>query len=209
MKEAANAMLKVLEEPPEFATLILLTCNPGELLPTIRSRALEFSLAPLPAEEIAKLLTRQHPEWSARQRSLVGRLSGGAFGKACGFDLAAYVAAREDALVVLGSAVNSDDHSPLFKVTETYRAGAEGRAKTEQLLRVLYSLLQDLMYIKSGTAEYVRNSDIARDLERLAQSLDFAWIASAVNGLGKVEGGMRRNLLRSLSLDAFATALER
>lgn len=209
MKEAANAMLKVLEEPPEFATLILLACNAGELLPTIRSRALEFSLAPLPVEEIAQLLARQHPEWGAKQRALVARLSGGAFGKACGLDLAAYVAAREDALVVLQSAVNSEDHSPLFKVTETYRAGAEGRKKTEQLLRVLYSLLQDLMYIKSGAPELVRNSDLARELERLANSLDFAWIAYAVNGLGKVESGMRRNLLRSLSLDAFATALER
>src|ERR1051325_1689206 len=38
MKEAANSLLKVLEEPPEFATLFLLTTNPGELLPTLRSR---------------------------------------------------------------------------------------------------------------------------------------------------------------------------
>src|SRR4051812_6915762 len=38
MKEAANSLLKILEEPPDFATLLLLTDNPGELLPTIRSR---------------------------------------------------------------------------------------------------------------------------------------------------------------------------
>src|SRR4051794_10536994 len=44
MKEAANALLKVLEEPPEFATLFLLARNPGELLPTIRSRCVTFTL---------------------------------------------------------------------------------------------------------------------------------------------------------------------
>src|SRR5437764_7328072 len=48
MKEAANALLKVLEEPPEFATLFLLTENTGELLPTIRSRCITLRLTPLP-----------------------------------------------------------------------------------------------------------------------------------------------------------------
>ena len=56
MKEAANSLLKVLEEPPEFATIFLLTENPGELLPTIRSRSMVFTLGALPAEEIETIL---------------------------------------------------------------------------------------------------------------------------------------------------------
>src|SRR5512143_2522417 len=48
MKEAANALLKVLEEPPDFATIFLLARNPGELLPTIRSRCVIFTLSALP-----------------------------------------------------------------------------------------------------------------------------------------------------------------
>jgi len=55
----------------------------------------------------------------------------------------------------------------------------------------------------------VRNTDIQGELKKLAESADFAWINRAAQGLGEVERGMRRNLLRSLSLDAFATALER
>src|ERR1700694_4384870 len=47
MKEAANSLLKVLEEPPEYATIFLLTENPGELLPTLRSRSMTDSLAAL------------------------------------------------------------------------------------------------------------------------------------------------------------------
>ena len=58
MKEAANSLLKVLEEPPEFATIFLLTENPGELLPTIRSRSMTISLAALPPEEIEKYLAK-------------------------------------------------------------------------------------------------------------------------------------------------------
>jgi DNA polymerase-3 subunit delta' len=209
MKEAANSLLKVLEEPPEFATIFLLAENPGELLPTLRSRSMIVALGALPVEEIEHYLAKHRPEWNAKQRALVARLADGAVGRARSFDLAGYSAARAHALAVLSSALLSNDHSDLFKVTETYRAGAEGRDKTEQLLRTLYSLLQDMMFLNSGTPELVRNTDIQSELKKLAGSADFAWIAAAAAGLTEVERGMRRNLLRSLSLDAFATALER
>jgi DNA polymerase-3 subunit delta' len=213
MKEAANSLLKVLEEPPEFATIFLLSENPGELLPTIRSRSMVIPLGTLPAEEIERYLAEHRPEWKAPQRALVARLSEGAVGRARGFDLAAYVAARNHAMVILNSALFSGDrggeHSELFKVTESYRPGAEGREKTEQLIRTLYSLLRDLAFIQSGAPDLIRNTDIASELKRLAESADFDWITTASERLAEVERGMRRNLLRSLSLDAFAAALEK
>ena len=209
MKEAANSLLKVLEEPPEFATIFLLTENPGELLPTIRSRSMTVTLNALRGEEVELYLAKHRPDWTAKQRSLVARLSEGAVGRARRFDLAAYTAARQHALVILKSALNTSDHSELFKVTETYRAGAEGRDKTDNLLRTLYSLLQDLMFLGSGTPELMRNTDIEGELRKLAESADFEWIASAADRLAEVERCMRRNLLRSLSLDAFAVALEK
>src|ERR1039457_2934594 len=89
MKEAANSLLKVLEEPPEFATIFLLTENPGELLPTIRSRSMVFQLGALPAGEIERYLAEHRPEWKPQQRALVARLAEGAVGRARNFDLAA------------------------------------------------------------------------------------------------------------------------
>jgi DNA polymerase-3 subunit delta' len=65
------------------------------------------------------------------------------------------------------------------------------------------------MFLNSGTPELVRNIDIQSELKKLGESADFEWIATASDRLAEVERGMRRNLLRSLSLDAFATALER
>ncbi len=209
MKEAANSLLKVLEEPPDFATLFLLAENPGALLPTIRSRCVTFTLAPLETSAIEEDLAKLRPDWTAPQRALVARLSGGAVGRARTFDLAAYTAARSHALAVLTSALEGNDHTALFKVTETYRAGADGRDKTEHLLRTLYSLLEDLLWILEGTPELLRNTDIASDLRKLAQTASFAWVQEAAERWAEVERGMRRNLLRSLSLDAFATALEK
>src|SRR5579863_10335516 len=58
MKEAANSLLKVLEEPPEFATIFLLSENAGELLPTIRSRSMLFQLEALPVDEVDSYLAK-------------------------------------------------------------------------------------------------------------------------------------------------------
>jgi DNA polymerase III subunit delta' len=209
MKEAANSLLKVLEEPPEFATIFLLSENSGELLPTIRSRSAVFPLGALPVEEVERYLAEQRPEWKAPQRALVARLSEGALGRARSFDVDAYVAARGDALAILNSALSGSEHTALFKITETYRAGAEGREKTEQLLRTLYSLLRDLMFLGSGSPGLIQNTDIQNQLTKLAEAADFDWIVTASERLAEVERGMRRNLLRSLSLDSLGLALEK
>jgi DNA polymerase-3 subunit delta' len=208
MKEAANSLLKILEEPPDFATIFLLARNPGELLPTIRSRCVTFTLAPLPKAEIQEHLAKIHPDWNARQCALVAGLSGGAIGRAQTFDLKSYSAARQDALLLLSTAVNPDDHTALFRVTEAYRAGAEGKEKTDALLRAMYSLLEDLLFLKSNAPELVRNTDISAELTRLVSQVSFDWLTRASQALGQVESGMRRNLLRNVSLDAFVAAIE-
>jgi DNA polymerase-3 subunit delta' len=204
MKEAANSLLKVLEEPPDYVQIILCAENVGELLPTIRSRCAIVRLGALPVEELEMMLADRRQEWPPKHRALIGRLSQGAAGKALGFDLEGYLAARADALLMIRSATTDPDHSALFKMTETYRAGAEGQVKTSYLLRTLGLLLEDMLLLLAGTPELVRNVDIRSELERIANGISFAWIENASRGLDQVTSGMRRNLLRNLSLDAFA-----
>jgi DNA polymerase-3 subunit delta' len=207
VKEAANALLKVLEEPPEFATIFLLAENPAMLLPTIRSRCVTMTLAPLPLAEIAQHLAHSIG-WSAAQRELVARLSCGALGRARGFDLNGFLAARQDALLILKTAIAGADHSDLFRATESYRAGAEGKEKTEELIAALYSLLRDMLSLMSNAPNLVHNIDIVSELTALSREVNFDWIAAAADRTGEVHTGMRRNLLRSLSLDALASSLE-
>ena len=215
MKEAANSLLKILVEPPDSVHIFMLAENPGELLPTIRSRCASVRLGALPVEEIEGLLIARRTEVAPQQRALIARLSQGAAGRALAFDLDTYMAARADALVFLKNAAaavqtssNAEpDHSALFKMTETYRAGADGQQKTTALLRALSLLLEDLLLLDAGTPELVRNIDIRPELDRLAAALPFAWIERASHALDQVHSGLRRNLLRSLSLDAFAAQL--
>jgi DNA polymerase-3 subunit delta' len=209
MKEAANSLLKVLEEPPEHTSLILLTENPQEMLPTIRSRAVIHRLGAIPAAELEALLARRRPELKPADRALAARLAEGAVGRALTLDLDVYLASRQDALILLRTALREPDYSQLFHATENYRAGADGQEKTINLLRAMGSLIEDLLLIVAGTPRLIRNIDIESELGRLAQGLSIDWIDSAARAMVQVEQGMRRNLLRSLSLDAMAASLDR
>ncbi len=208
MKEAANSLLKVLEEPPPYALIVLTAENPGELLPTIRSRTSLVRLGAIPTEEIEPLLASRRNDLKPKERALVARLAEGAVGRALGFDLPGYLSARTDALVLLRNALQAADHSALFRMTETYRAGAEGQQKTVALIKAMRSLLEDLLMVVSGASGLIRNIDLERELDVMAGQVTLEWLERAARGLQAVESGMRRNLLRNVSLDAFATELE-
>ncbi len=211
MKEAANSLLKLLEEPPEQTSLILLTENPQELLPTIRSRAVVYRLGAIPAADLEALLAQRRPELKPQERALTARLAEGAVGRALTLDLGVYLASRQDALILLRTALREPDYSQLFHATESYRAGADGQEKTISLLRALGSLIEDLLLIVAGTPQLIRNLDLEAELTGLVRdsALNVDWIDSAARAIVQVEQGMRRNLLRSLSLDAMAVSLGR
>ena len=114
MKEAANSLLKVLEEPPEHTSLILLTENPQEMLPTMRSRAVIHRLGALPASDLEALLALRRPELKPADRALAARLAEGAVGRALTIDLGVYLAARQDALILLRTALREPDYSCLL-----------------------------------------------------------------------------------------------
>ena len=79
---AANALLKMLEEPPAQAMLLLLSNMPGRLLPTIRSRCQRLELRPLSDATLETMLARELPEMNASERVSLARASGGSIGAA-------------------------------------------------------------------------------------------------------------------------------
>ena len=80
--QSANALLKVLEEPPAKAVLILVCSAAGRLLPTIRSRCRHLPLGPLSDEEMAAALAAYLPELTAAERTRLARLADGSPGRA-------------------------------------------------------------------------------------------------------------------------------
>ncbi|MBX6324159.1 MAG: DNA polymerase III subunit delta', partial [Rhodospirillaceae bacterium] len=84
---AANALLKVLEEPPARALLLLVAHAPGRLLPTIRSRCRRLGLMPLSEPVMRRLLSLYAPGLGENERATIARLADGSIGRA--LDLAA------------------------------------------------------------------------------------------------------------------------
>ena len=81
-QNAANALLKVLEEPPARSLLLLVSHNPGRLLPTIRSRCRKLTLHPLPGERVAALLRAHAPGIAAEDAAAIAGLADGSPGRA-------------------------------------------------------------------------------------------------------------------------------
>ena len=82
---AANALLKMLEEPPPNTVFFLVSHAPGRLLPTIRSRCRRLNLQALDDDAMASVLEAQLPEMSAAERKRLIALAGGSVGRALAF----------------------------------------------------------------------------------------------------------------------------
>ena len=81
-RSAANAVLKILEEPPRRALLLLVAHSPGRLLPTIRSRCRRLSLNALPTATVLRLLGRYRPDLAAADAEAIAGLANGSIGAA-------------------------------------------------------------------------------------------------------------------------------
>lgn len=79
---SANAVLKILEEPPAKSILLLISHNPGKLLPTIKSRCAKLVLSPLSENEVASLLRRYRPQLTEKEVKGLAAISSGSIGKA-------------------------------------------------------------------------------------------------------------------------------
>ena len=200
-----NAMLKTLEEPPEHVSLIALVRNPLELLPTVRSRALILHLSPLPEEDVMALLTKRRKE-TPEQLRLLARLSQGCPGAALAFDLSAYQSLRQEALHLLRAAAGQTSLDRVLTLTETVRAGKE---KFDSLTEILYSVIQDILYLNSGIPAAIRNLDCVSELRELSRKFSFDQLQSATGQLDQILAASRRNVHRPLALDAWVLRLAR
>ena len=202
--DVANVFLKLLEEPPGSATLVLTAPSPYSLLPTIVSRCLQFRFAPLATPEVEAILkaaTRLSP---AAIRS-AAQLAEGSPGYALEMDVEKEGQRRRDALKILDRASRGQEFAGIF--SQTAALAKDKEVSFEDQLSVFYSLLCDLLELSSGirTPE-IRNPALRKDLEVLARRVNVAAIHRALAGLDQLAAGARRNLNKQLGLEAFAAA---
>jgi DNA polymerase-3 subunit delta' len=105
---AANALLKMLEEPPSNAMLLLLSNAPGRLLPTNRSRCQRLQLRPLSDDVLTKELAARLPDMKAPERNALAQISGGSLGLALQLSSGDGLSMARDAAKLIDEAKSPD-----------------------------------------------------------------------------------------------------
>lgn len=180
--EAANAFLKVLEEPPEDTFIFLTSSRPGSLLPTIRSRVLSLRVPPVDESDVRGFLEEEAGIDPEEARRLAG-MSRGSIGRALRLLTDAEREIREEAADLLRLAVRGSRAERLRHAVQVSPAGARG-AFTE-VLSAAEELVRDLLAAVTDGPERAFDASRAEeildgrrphphDLVRAAESLDDA-----------------------------------
>ena len=204
--QAADLLLKVLEEPPETTSFILVCPNPYELRPTIRSRCMQIPFQPVPETTVLELLAKRE-SLNKTQLVLAARVASGSVAKARSFDLAAYEQRRRPWLEFLGvvarrfpASPGPADWRPLF---DSARALTESRDDFEATLDIGYSLLRDLLHVLlQGPETEVTNVDVLPRLQAWAAALGLQGIELLKSGLDEANRLQVRNVNQQLGLEA-------
>ncbi len=198
-EQAANSLLKTLEEPPEHLILMLTAANPYDLLPTIRSRAVPLHLAPLGDAEMQAFAKERQLDDAERRIALAQ----GSPGLALSLDLAVYDKRRAAMLTLLEVAAGATPFAAWVRWAES---PANRQEKLEPLLRGLYILLEDVLTLQQGGAG-IRNPDMRPQLTAVAAKVSFEWIRKAVARTDELVELLRRNIQKNIALDALIMEL--
>jgi DNA polymerase-3 subunit delta' len=203
--DVANVLLKILEEPPGSATLILTAPSPFSLLPTIVSRCLQFHFAPVPTAEVETIL-KKHGERKPSEMKLAAQLSQGSPGLAMEMNVEETVEKTRTVVRILERAARGQGFAQLF--ADTAALAKDRESSFEDLLGIYYSVLSDLLQLTAGTSgPLLRNPYLVKELESLARNINILWVERAIAGVDDLAAGARRNLNRQLGMDSLVASL--
>lgn len=193
-EQAANSLLKTLEEPPDHLILIMTAENVYDLLPTIRSRSVVMNLAPLSNDDMKDFAKSRSLDNAERRIAL----SAGSPGLAATLDIELFQNRRASMLALLKTGAGVASFASWLPVAE-----AMGRSRTDKLegyLKLLYELLRDVTLLREGVSS-IRNFDARTELSAIAAKVSRAWVINAVQGVDEVAVLLRRNIQKSIALD--------
>lgn len=191
---AANSLLKTLEEPPGNALIILLCENAGMLLPTIRSRCQLIRFSGLSPEHVQTILERNG--YSAENAAMIAALSNGSVEQALGQDDQA-LAARRDALLDRLAQLDINRIATVFDASEQLSGNRE---ETIMLLDMLISFFRDAVLLASGSTA-ILNAASRSAIEALASRYSIPRTLQLLECICDTRRTVQRNANAKLALD--------
>jgi DNA polymerase-3 subunit delta' len=199
--EAANSLLKILEEPPQRVVWLLLAAEEEHLLPTIISRCQRLELKPVPSEQVQETLVNSY-NIEANRAKLLAQLCHGRFGWALSAlandDIFEQRSQRIDRLVSLLTTSLGQRFAYAQELASQFgqnrRAGAE-------IIETWFDWWRDLMLIKGGCQEAIINVDYEKALEEQARGLSLSDINGFLSNLCLLQEEISKNVNPRLALE--------
>ena len=194
-EQSANSLLKVLEEPPDHLVIFATAENLYDLLPTIRSRSIVFSMSRLSDREMqtfseSRKLTDMHTRIA---------LSEGCPGLASSLDVEQFRDRRNMLLAGLECAAGLTSFATWVQCSESFSNSKS--EKLEAYLKPAYGLLEDILAALHGRPA-IRNRDVQGRISKLAEAVNLPWIERAVRSFDELVVMVRRNIQKVPALDA-------
>lgn len=198
---SANALLKILEEPPPTSHIILLTSRPAWLLPTIRSRCQIIRFSPIAATEIEHYLL-QNKIASPAEAPVRARVARGSLSRAVEEDLHDFIEQRSAMLKVLEALAQADDRLQLLRSAEQLNE-AQYKDEYETRLDVLETLIRDVWLLSLAVdTDIIVNHDMLPQLEEMAKGLDSKRPALWIGQIEEMREQLIVNINRKPATDA-------
>ncbi|PKN18150.1 MAG: DNA polymerase III subunit delta' [Deltaproteobacteria bacterium HGW-Deltaproteobacteria-6] len=202
-EQAANALLKTLEEPSHDNIIMLVTARPYWLPQTILSRCRHVRMNPLTAETVATFLIEQR-QMNPSKALLLASLSGGSIGQALELNSEDMIAFRTELSRILTAAGRKD---PLSLLTLASFLGQD-KKEIRQGLRILNTYFRDaLVYKETAQAAMIINADDLPAIASLAGRLGGEQILQNIALVDKSNEAIEMNVNKSLTLEAMAFKL--
>jgi len=207
--EAANCLLKTLEEPGDNVTFILLTVNERRLPATVVSRCQRLELPPLSIKEAAARLEQDSGLAPEPARQLAG------FARGC--PEWARDALRDESLLenrrqevdAIATAIGADSDGRFGYAARLATRYGQNRAAVHDVLDLWLDYYRDLMLLKLGQADLLTNSDRRDELTRLAQNYTLSQIKAAIEAVRAAARELRQNVNARLALEVMMLDIPR
>ena len=197
-EQAQNAMLKTIEEPPEYAIILLLTVNAKLLLPTILSRCILLNVRPVARQAITRLLTEQYGI-AGYMAEVAADFADGVPGKAIAYAQSGeFVDLKEDVLKVLRRL----ETMPADELYKKVKEWAGRKAELPDMLSLMNLWFRDILVMKSthGAGRPVFREE-ERELNARAERMSYPWIEECISTIELTRQRMNANVNLEVSLE--------
>ncbi len=199
--QAANALLKTLEEPPPTSYIFLITSRADSLLPTIRSRCQTLRFSPVATDEIEQYLIKERA-YSHHETALAARLARGSIGRAVTIDVADFRSQRARMFDVLKHALETGDRAAMLKISEELN-DAKNKEHFVENLDILESLIHDVWSLGvSADKTRLVNTDLEDELATLAQNSPVTQLPDWLKLIETMRQNFIVNINRKIATDA-------